>query len=202
MVNRLDEEHLCLCPPMKLLTNSLLNSLKEPTVLGGILLNHTHANPLRVVRKALHMISSRTPWRCIVVLKVAIWSHVSYVPSYKSKDGILNFRGKGWPLMEAMKGESVQWTKSSMGFALLMFSLISCITFLIWSISFSKCGTLCEAVPLDWFSESAFSLLSSWLWVCSSACLSWCYLLRPISLVNSWFWRVNSAMAVAMDCMC
>ena len=61
MVNRLDEEHLCLCPPMKLLTNSLLNSLKEPTVLGGILLNHTHANPLRVVRKALHMISSRTP---------------------------------------------------------------------------------------------------------------------------------------------
>ena len=70
-----------------------------------------------------------------------------------------------------------------------MFSLISCIT-------------LREAIPLDWFLDSAFSLLSSWLWACSSACLSWCCLLRPISLVNSWFWRVNSAMAVAMDCMC
>ena len=72
MVNRLGEERLCLCPPMKLLTNNLLNSSKEPTVLGGILLNHTHAGPLRVVGKALHIISSGTPWRCIVVLKVAI----------------------------------------------------------------------------------------------------------------------------------
>ena len=56
MVNRLDEERLCLCPPMKLLTNNLLNSSKEPTVLGGILLNHTCAGPLRVVGKALHII--------------------------------------------------------------------------------------------------------------------------------------------------
>ena len=31
---------------------------------------------------------------------------------------------------------------------------------------------------------------------------SWRFLLRLISLVNSWFWWVNSAMAVAMDCMC
>ena len=61
MVNRLDEERLCLCPSMKLLTNSLLNSSKEPTVLGGILLNHTHASLLRVVGKTLHMISSGTP---------------------------------------------------------------------------------------------------------------------------------------------
>ena len=61
MVNKLDEERLCLCPPMKLLTNSLLNSLKELTVLGGILLNHTHASLLRVVGKTLHMISSGTP---------------------------------------------------------------------------------------------------------------------------------------------
>ena len=61
MVNRLDEERLCLCPPMKLLTNNLLNSSKELTELGGILLNHTCAGPLRVVGKALHIISSRTP---------------------------------------------------------------------------------------------------------------------------------------------
>ena len=32
MVSRLDEERLCLFPPMKLLTNNLLNSSKELTV--------------------------------------------------------------------------------------------------------------------------------------------------------------------------
>ena len=72
IINKLDEERLCLCLSMKLLTNNLLNSSKELTVLGGILLNHTHAGPLRVVGKTLHIISSGTPWRCIVVLKVAI----------------------------------------------------------------------------------------------------------------------------------
>ena len=61
MVNRLDEERLCLCPPIKLLTKNLLNSSKELTELGGILLNHTHAGPFRVVGKALHIISSGTP---------------------------------------------------------------------------------------------------------------------------------------------
>ena len=54
MINRLDEEHLCLCPPMKLLTNNLLNFSKKLTVFGGILLNRTCIGPLRVVRKALH----------------------------------------------------------------------------------------------------------------------------------------------------
>ena len=187
MVNRLDEERLCLCPPIKLLTNSLLNSSKEPTIFEGILLNYTHAGPLGVVGKALHIISYGTPWRCVVVLKVAIWSKGSRVPSYESKESILNLGGKGWLLMEAVKGESVWWTKSSTGFALLMFSLISSMTFLIWSISFSNCGTLGEAVRLDWLSCSAFLPLSSWLWACPSAYLSWRCLLRLISLVNSWF---------------
>ena len=95
MVNKLDEERLCLCPPMELLTNNLLNSSKELTEFGGILLNHTRAGPLRVVGKALHIISSR------------MWSNESHVPSYESKEGNLNFDGKGWPLMEAVKGESV-----------------------------------------------------------------------------------------------
>ena len=105
MVNKLDEERLCLCPPMKILTNNLLKSLKELTKFGGILLNQTYAGPLRVVGKALHKISSGTPWRCIVVLKVAMWSNGSRVPSYESKEGNLNFNGRGWPLMEAVKGE-------------------------------------------------------------------------------------------------
>ena len=142
MVNRLDEKRVCLCPPIKLLTNNLLNSLKELTLFGRILLNHTRTGPLSVVGKALHIISSRTPWRCIVVLKEAIWSHGLRVPSYESREGILNLEGCGWLLVEGTKGECVRWTKSSMGFTLLMFSLISSITFLIWSISLSKCGTL------------------------------------------------------------
>ena len=139
--------------------------------------------------------------KCIVVLKVAIWLKGSCVPSYKSKEGILNLGGKGWLLMEAVKGEFVRWTKLSTRFALLMFSLISSMTFFIWSISLSKCGTLREVVPLDWLLGSAFPQFS-WLWACPSACLSWSCLLRLISLVNSWFWRVNFAMAVAMDCIC
>ena len=164
MVYRLDEECLCLCLLMKLLTNNLLNSSKELTVLGGILLNHTRAGPLRVVGKALHIITSETPWRCMVILKVAIWSKGSHAPSYESSEGILNFGGKGCPLTKAVKGESVRWTRSFTGFVLLMFSLISAITFLIWSISLSSCGTFLDVVPLDWFSSSA-SPLSSWLWV-------------------------------------
>ena len=61
MVNKLDEERLGLYPSIKLLTNNLLNSSKELTVLGGILLNHTRVGPLRVVGKALYIISSETP---------------------------------------------------------------------------------------------------------------------------------------------
>ena len=181
MVNRLDEERLCLYPPMKLLMNNLLNSSKELTEFGGILLNHTNAGPLRVIGKTLHIISSGTPWRCIVVLKVAMWSNGSRAPSYESKEGILNFGGKGWPLMEAVKGESVRWARSSTEFVLLMFSLISSITFFIWSISLSKCGTLLDVVPLDWLSGTAF-LPSPWLWSCSSLYASCRCLLKWISL--------------------
>ena len=131
MVNMLDKERLCLCPPIKLLINNLLNSSKELTMFGGILLNHTHSGPLRVVGKALHIISSGTLWRCIVVLMVVIWSHKSRVPSYEFREGILNLEGRGQLLMEATKGESVRWNKSSTGFVLLMFSLISSMVFLI-----------------------------------------------------------------------
>ena len=61
MVNKLDEERLCFCPPMKLLTKNLLKSSKKLIEFEGILLNQTHAGPLRVVGKALHIISSGTP---------------------------------------------------------------------------------------------------------------------------------------------
>ena len=179
IVSKLDEECLYLWPPMELLTNNLLSSSKELTVFGGILLNHTYVGPLRVVGKALHIISSEIPWRCIVVLKVAMWSHGSHVPSYKSNAGILNLEGKWWLLMDIMKGESVRWTKSSTWFVLLIFSLIS-------SISFSKCGTLHETVPFKRFSRSTFSpSLASWLWACPSTHRPWHCLLWLISWVNS-----------------
>ena len=188
MVNKQDEERFFLCPPIKLLTDNLLNSSKEPTVFRGMLQNHTHASPLRVVGKVLHIISSETAWKCIVVLKIAIWSKRSRVPSYKTKKGILNIGGKGWLLMEVMKGEFVRWTKSSTRFAILMFSFILSMALLIWSISISKCGTLHEIILFDWFSASTFSSsLTSWLWACPSAHLSWHCLLRLISLVNFWF---------------
>ena len=109
-----------------------------------------------------------------MVLKVEMWSNGSRIPSYESNEGILNLEGRGWLLMEVMKRESVQWTKSSTWFVLLIFSLISSMTLLIWSISLSKCGTLREAVPLKWFSYSTFShSLTSWLWACPSVHRSW-----------------------------
>ena len=75
------------------------------------------------------------------------------------------------------------------------------MTFLIWSISLSKCGTLREVVPLDWLLGSIFPM-PSWLWACPSTYSSCHCLLELISLVNFWFWRINSAMATAMDCIC
>ena len=131
-----------------------------------------------------------------------MWSNGSHVLSYESREGILNFGGKEWPLMEAIKGESVLWTKSSIGFALLIFSFISSMTFFILSISSFKCGTVREVVPRNWLLISIFSL-SSWLYVCPPPSRSSCAcLLRLISILNSWFWRANSAIAAAIDCTC
>ena len=68
---KLNDGHLCLWLPMKLLMSNLLNSLNEGIVFGGSLLNHYLPKPFNLVGKALHMISSRIPWRYIVVLNVA-----------------------------------------------------------------------------------------------------------------------------------
>ena len=45
----------------KQLAQHFKGTSKELTELGGILLNHTRAGPLRVVGKVLHIISSGTP---------------------------------------------------------------------------------------------------------------------------------------------
>ena len=87
-------------------------------VFGGNFLNHTLASPFSVVENALHIISSETPWRCIVVLNVAMWLQGSCVPPYESKVGILNLEHRGWLVMDAMKGESILWMRSSTWFAI------------------------------------------------------------------------------------
>ena len=61
---------LYLCPPMKCEVNWALSSLKVLIEFGVNLQNQILARPFSVVGKALHMISSGTPWRCIRVLKV------------------------------------------------------------------------------------------------------------------------------------
>ena len=204
MFNRLDEKHLCLWPLTKLLTNSLLNPQYEVIVFGGRLPNHTLAGPFSVVGKALDIISSRMPWRWIVVLNVAMWSQGSRVLSYESKVGILNLEGKGWLVMDGVKGESVLWTRSSTWLVLLMESLISSMAFFIWSITFSKCGTLQVTVPLDWSPHSALlfapPFFEFYLGSSEHRCRRCFFLLT--SLVNSWFYYVKSTIVAAMDCPC
>ena len=65
-------DFLYLCPPMKCEVNCALSSLKVLIEFGVSLLNQILAAPFSIVGKALHMISSGTPWRCIRVLKVSI----------------------------------------------------------------------------------------------------------------------------------
>ena len=201
MFNRLDKERFCLCPPTKLLTNNLLNSWNEVMVFGCSLLNHTLPGPFKVVGKALHMISSRTLWRSMVVLNVAIWSQGSRVPSYEPRIGILNLEGKGWLVMDVINGESVLWTRSSIWFTLLIESFIFSMTIFIWSISLSKCSTFQATMPLNWSPSALLSAPSfSKFWPRSPPCYWWHCLLT--SLVNSWFYCVSFAMATAMDCNC
>ena len=100
--------------------------------------------------------------------------------------------------MDAMKEESVPWTRSSTWFALLIESFIFSMVLFIWSISLSKCGTLRVIVPLDWSPLALFSAFSfSKFWPHSPPCRCWRCLLT--SLVNSWFYCISSSIAVAMD---
>ena len=56
---------------MKCEVNWAFNSLKVLIEFGVNLLNKILATPFSVAGKALHMISSGIPWRCIRVLKVS-----------------------------------------------------------------------------------------------------------------------------------
>lgn len=65
-------ECLHLCPLIKWVTKLLLNSLEVDMEFGLILMNQTRVDPFRVVGKSLHIISLRTPWRYMRVLKDSI----------------------------------------------------------------------------------------------------------------------------------
>lgn len=107
---RIAEDLLYHWPPTKCVTKSPLSSLKVEMELGAILLNHTQASPLSVIGKALHMISSGTPCRCIKVLNDSRWS---FNLSYDSTYDILNLVGREKEVTGAVQGESVRWTSSS-----------------------------------------------------------------------------------------
>ena len=62
-------DFLYLWPLMKCEAHWALNSLKVPMELSVNLLNQIFAGPFSVVGKALHMISSAIPYKCIRVLK-------------------------------------------------------------------------------------------------------------------------------------
>ena len=89
------------------MTKCLLNSLKVDVVFGVSFLNHTRVVPLSVVENALHIVSSKTPYRCMRVLNDSRWSWGSFDPSYASTCGILNLAGRGQDMIGAVKRESV-----------------------------------------------------------------------------------------------
>ena len=62
-------DFLYLCPLIKCEANWVFNSLKILIELGVNLLNQILAGPFSVMGKALHMISSTTPCKCIKVMK-------------------------------------------------------------------------------------------------------------------------------------
>ena len=75
---------------------------------GVSLLNHALVGPFKVVGKALHIISSRTPCKCIRVSNDSKWSSGSSKPSYTSTYGIRNLAGRGKEVTYVMKGKSIR----------------------------------------------------------------------------------------------
>ena len=69
MLIRHTMDFLYLCPLIKCEANWVLNSLKVLMELGVNSLNQILTGPFSIVGKALHIISSAIPCRCIKVLK-------------------------------------------------------------------------------------------------------------------------------------
>ena len=152
---------------MKCLMKSPLNSLKVEMELGAILLNYTRVSPLSVLGKALHTISSGTPYKCMRVLNDSRWSKGFFNPSYASICGILNLVGRGKNVTGAVKGESVRWTSLSKLIdtrPLRAFIIISIFSFIIciFCVMHNTPTSSSEGQLVSYWSRLLATLLSSW----------------------------------------
>ena len=210
---------------MKCKTKCPFNSLKVKTVLGVILLNHTLVGPLSVVGKALHMISSWTPYRCMRVLNNSRWLSGFFDPSYAFTCGIQNLAGRGKEVTYVVKGESVQWTSSSrsvdtrplMVFIIMsIFSFIICMCYAMRIASISSLdrrlvscrSRLLAALLSFWSSLSCRPLVGGWLLLRSPLSLSSCWSSGRYSFLlfsccsNSWLCWVRRLTTAVRVCTC
>lgn len=193
---------------MKCETKCPLNFLKVKTVLGVIWLNHTLVGPLSVVGKALHMISSKTPCRCMKVLNDSRWSSGSFDLSYASTCGIQNLARRGKEVTYAVNGESVQWTNLSrsvdtcpfMAFIIMPIFSTICMSCAMWMVPISSSNKrsvsyqsrLLTALHSSWSSLSYRPFVGGWLSLRLRLSLSSCWLLGCCSFLlfsccsNSW----------------
>ena len=139
MLRRWPVGFLCLCPPMKWWTKPLLSCLKSVIVAESILLNHTLAIPLNVVRNALRITSFGVICNNISVLNDLMWSKGSLELSYDSNCERQNFGGRGWFSTSVVNGESIlQIIPSRFSPPLYFITLFSSsISFLMLRSSFS-----------------------------------------------------------------
>ena len=117
-------------PPMKWRKKELPNCSKLSMADVGSLLNHSHATPLRMMRKERHNISSGGCWRPKVVSKVLRWFRGSFRLLNDLSCGRWNFEGIGHSRTLVVKGKFVLLTIMSK-----LRSVFSLIALLSLSIS-------------------------------------------------------------------
>ena len=175
---------------MKCMTKCPFSSIKFEMEFGVILLNHTLAGPLSVVGNALHIISSRTTYRCMGVLKNFRRSSGSFILSYVSTYGIQNLADRRQKVTCTVKGKLIWWTSSSrledtpplMAFIIMsILSFIICMSCAMRIASFSEsdgwstssCQLRLLAMLLSFGSSlSCHSPVERWLLSCLSCWLS------------------------------
>ena len=200
---------------MKCAVNWTLNFLKVLMELGVNWLNQILAAPFSVVGKALHMISSATPWRCIKVLKVSRWSRRSLTSSWLSIYDMWNLCGRGKELTKAVNRESVLLTRSSRSLdtrplrAFIITSIRSCIACISATTSggvssardgrltFCRSSMLGELLPSGPSQSRRSALVSSR----SSFGIS-CPVFRYSCSSKTWFCLVRRSTAPVRVCTC
>ena len=167
MLSVATKDLLCYCPPMKCVIKYPPNSLKVETVFGVSMLNHILVGPFSVARKVLHIISSRTPCKCMRVLNDSKWSNGSHEPSYDFTCSIWNLARRGKEVTCMVKGESVRWTSLSKLVdtrplkALIIMSIFSFIVYIFYAMHNASTSSS-EGRLVSCWSHLLMALLSSW----------------------------------------